>query len=132
MRYFILILFGLIILAGCTETSTNKSEELPKSTVNPTAADVLNENSNADIFQFNNLVYAKGSRLAWMQGEDYQKAEQIGVITKKTSNSSEFGNGTATKLPAGTKIFNTTKEHRKVLIAENDGEKDFYIALIEG
>lgn len=111
--------------AGCAGSSHIETE----TSGNPTAEEILDSDHDADIFQFNDLIY---SNVEWAQEEGLGKGEKASEITQITSKSKAFRDGTANKLPVGANIYHTTEGGSYYLIVEHDGEETVYIALVEG
>ncbi|QOR64866.1 hypothetical protein IM538_13510 [Cytobacillus suaedae] len=102
-----------------------------------TAKDVLRQNSDADIIQYNNgNVYSNVTSLEWFQDEKskYTKEKFVGEIIKQTNSSFLFKDFYSTKLPVGTKVYSTDEDVRLsyILIVEHDGEDLYYMRLLEG
>jgi len=95
-----------------------------------TANDVLKQNPDADIFQYNGLIYSNVSDLEWFEEkmELFSKQKLLTEIEKQAKSSFGFKNLTATKLPIGTKIYSTSENEKDlgVLIVEFEG-KDFFL-----
>lgn len=122
MRYLAISLIILVLLSGCS-----------KSIGNPTASDILRNDTDADIFQWNDgLVYSNASNLEGIQDKDIKRGEEIGEITRKTKNRWFFIDGAATNLPVGTKIYKTNDDDIYMLIIELEGEEIVYHVHLEG
>jgi hypothetical protein len=65
----------------------------------------------------------------WITELEYNVGEQVGEITKQTDKASDFENGTANRLPVGTKIFATDTPVYIVII---DEEEIPYLKMVEG
>ncbi|QFT87712.1 hypothetical protein FIU87_03520 [Bacillus sp. THAF10] len=119
-------MFVLILLvAGCGSTTSG----------NPTAKDILEGNSDADIIKLDELIYSRSTNPDPVNG--YSKGAKIGGIKKQTTNSWGFRNLYASKLPKGTEVYSTEEEYNSgdapaVILVEIDGELMEYFALIEG
>ncbi len=118
-----------VLLAACGNGNTDYSIGVD-STENPDAEGVLNLDPEADIFQFNDVIYTTG--IDWVEEKDLTKNKQIGEIKEKNEDDTNFSNGTANKLPVGTKIYTTKEESDMFLIVESEGETKKYYALVEG
>lgn len=130
MRNFILLICMMILITGCKlQTAENEKTITPG---NPTATEVLSDDNEADIFQFNNLIYTNASTIEWVQEDTYEKGPQVDEIRKQSADSKEFSDGTASKLPVGTKVFQVVGNGQLLLMIEKDDEKIVYLALIEG
>src|SRR5690625_1855166 len=125
MRPVIITVLIMFLTTGCETLYSDSNGEIDMSNA-PTAAEILNENSKEDIFQFNNLLYSRYSENSY-----YKKGKQVGRITKQTEDSYDFKNGSANKLPVGTKIYQTIGEGLSILIIEEDGKNIIYIVLLE-
>ena len=124
MRTITISLLFLLFLTGCSQ-----------SVGNPTVSDILNENENedADIFQWNDgLIYLNASNIERIQELELTKGEELGEITRQTTNKWLFKEGAATQLPAGTKIYKSDDDDTYNLIIELDEEEIVYEVLLEG
>jgi hypothetical protein len=63
---------------------------------------------------------------------DVHVGREVAEITAQTESANKFNNGTATKLPVGTKIFEPTEQRGAILIAVVNGEQIKYLGLVEG
>jgi hypothetical protein len=122
LKLFLIVVF-IFSITGCS----------PAATDNPTAKEILDDNSDADIIKLDDLIYSRSSNIE----NDYSKGEKIGEIKKKTTNTLWFGNLYASKLPKGIEVFSTNEEYKSgdapfVILVEIDGELLDYHALIEG
>jgi len=116
-KYPLLIFFSLIISA-CSQNG------------NPTPKEILSENPQADIFQFNGIVYINASDVDWVMEQELKKGELVGEIKKVSS--SFFKDGTASILPVGTKLYNTKNLNGDIIIAEYKDKLIPYLGLYEG
>lgn len=112
-----------ILLVGCNNDNSGSP-----STSNPTARDYL-EYDNADIFLLDGYVFSNAQDVEWVTELEYKLGEQVGEITKQADKASSFKNGTANKLPVGTKIFATDTPAYIVIF---DGEEIPYLKMTEG
>ena len=117
----LIILF--LFLVGC-----NNDYSSGPSTSNPTPKDYL-KHDNADIFLLDGYVFSNAEDVEWVTELKYELGEQVGKITNQTNKASKFKNGTANKLPIGTKIFETDTA---AYIAIVDGEEIRYLKMVEG
>lgn len=123
----ILMMFvSIIYLSGCVNPETNTSV-----TTHPDAVEVLRLNEDANIFQWEGLIYQ--TDIDWVNELELTKKELVGEITEIYQNEdpNSFRNGMANQLPIGTKIY-STNENKGVLIAEYNRGKKYYLALVEG
>jgi hypothetical protein len=112
-----------IFLVGCGNGYSSSP-----STSNPTPNDYL-KNEDADIFFLDGIVYSNAQDVEWVTELEYTLGEQIGEVTKQTDKASGFENGTANKLPVGTKIYETDTPAYIVIV--NDKEIP-YLKMVEG
>ncbi|KGL38189.1 hypothetical protein BMT55_02125 [Listeria newyorkensis] len=122
----VVIMFSLILMLGCQKEDDVVREEV---SVNPTAEEVLKGNQDLDIFQWDGVIYQ--ANIDWVDALELTKKEQIGEIRRTFSEVKGFGDGDATRLPAGAKVFNVTGRG-DVLIVDVGGKTKHYLALIEG
>ncbi|MED4701732.1 hypothetical protein P9436_22100 [Lysinibacillus capsici] len=92
------------------------------------AEEVLTLDSDADIFQYDGVIYK--TNIDWVEELSLTKDVQIGEIKKNDANT-DFRDEMSNKLPVGTKIF-STKERGDILIVESEGEIKKYLAIVEG
>ncbi|WP_421378094.1 hypothetical protein ACOJQI_12115 [Bacillus salacetis] len=112
-----------VFLAGC-----NNGFSMSPATGNPTPKDYL-KYEDADIFFLGDHVYSNAEDLDWVSELDYELGEELGEITSQADKASKFKDGTANKLPVGTKIYNTDTP---AYIAVVDGEEIPYLKMVEG
>lgn len=111
------LLFLSIVLIGCNGIQGN-----------PTPKDFFTAD-DADIFLFKDVVYSNSEHVEWVTESDYTRGEEMAEITKQASSAWWFTNGTANKLPVGTRIFYTDSGFVIAIV----GEKEIpYVAMIEG
>ncbi|MFS0749345.1 hypothetical protein [Oceanobacillus sp. 1P07AA] len=123
LRIIMIIIFvPIFTLTGCTE------EEEKAVTNNPTPYEFL-QNENADIFLLDDFVFSNATNIEWVQEEDYTRGDEIGEISYQSNNAKDFENGTANKLPVGTKIYETDTQ---VYIAIVDNREIPYLKMVEG
>lgn len=124
------LIYGLIVLAIFMITGCNIQEGTTTVTFdNIDAKEVLTLNSNADIFQFNGVIYE--TNIDWVEELSLTKDVQVGEIKTKNETDTNFKNEMSNKLPVGAKIF-STKERGDILIVESEGEIKKYLAIVEG
>src|SRR5690625_1623784 len=130
MRKCILVICLMIFIAGCKLPGAESEET--ETIGNPTATDILENDHEADIFQYNNLIYTNASTIDWVQEDTYEKGPKITEIQKQSVESNEFSDGTASKLPVGTQVYQIVGNGQLLLMVEKDDEEIIYLALIEG
>lgn len=123
-----MLLVVALLISGCNGISNEITIE---SSGNPTAEEILSENPEADIFMLGDLIYSNAENIDWVSEQPLTIGEEIAEIAAQTSESDEFENGTATRLPIGTKIHEAT-EREDIYIAVVDGEEIPYLSLVEG
>ncbi|MCH1627707.1 hypothetical protein [Fredinandcohnia quinoae] len=116
-RLLLLLCILFIFLVGCSSA-----------TGNPTPKDFL-KYDHADIFLLDDTVFSNSQDIEWVTALDYKLGEQIGEIANQANKAFKFKNGTANKLPIGTKIFETDTP---AYIGIVDGEKIPYLKMVEG
>ncbi|MCL1694228.1 hypothetical protein [Lysinibacillus sp. BPa_S21] len=122
MRKTLICNLLIFILVGCT----------PAINTNPTAKSILKEHSQADILQYNNLIYINATSLESMKEIEYIKCKKIGEIIKTTNSSKNFQDFYATQLESGTEIYSTNDNNIYTIIADTNGQQILYMALLEG
>lgn len=118
----------MVVFSGCS-LSKGSDEEAVYETKNPDAEEVLTLDSEANIFQFNDIIYQ--TNIDWVDELTVTKDEQIGEITDKSGDIQVFKNGTANKLEVGSEIY-SVQEREDILIVETEGEELKYLAIVEG
>jgi hypothetical protein len=116
---FILFLYLVSCNNGSYSNTTNG---------NPAPKDFLTY-KNADIFLLEGIVYSKAQDVKWVAELKYNLGEQIGETTSQTDKASFFKNGSANKLPIGTKIYETDTPAYIVIL---NGEQIPYLKMLEG
>ncbi|MGE7921538.1 hypothetical protein ACQKM9_21795 [Viridibacillus sp. NPDC093762] len=122
-RVLLLISLSLLWLVGCTDQDIEEhTSEIPD------AAEILELDSNADIFQWGDTMYQTG--IDWVDELKLVEKEHVGTIDFKASNPEDFKNGAANKLPIGAKIYSVKDSN--VLIVKFEDEVKRYLASSEG
>lgn len=116
----------LFLLAACSNT--------PEETANPTPEDILSSNPEADLFLYEEVVYANATNIERGDIGDYTKEEKIEEIENSASHAENFAGFTSTVLPPGTPLYSTSEKQEPPLyiIAVVEEEDILYTALIEG
>lgn len=128
-----ILMIAMLALTGCTPADSNQSGQSMVSVIgNPTAQQIVENNPDADIFQFNNIVYSNASDLEWVQQADLTIGERVGAITKQYQADLMFEDGMATELPIGTEIYEPVKKYGDILIVVVNGQEIRYFGLLEG
>lgn len=130
--YVVLCSFSFSLLMGCgKEPAKQMSDQQSEMNAigNPTAQDVLSMDANANILMYEDTIYHAG--VPWVEALQLTKDVQLTEIRRQSKVGTDFQNGTANQLEAGTKIFRV-KERNDILIAETEkGDIRFY-QLVEG
>ncbi|MCA1041559.1 hypothetical protein LCM00_18740 [Bacillus infantis] len=123
----LILLIGLTLFtsAGCT----NGGESAAVSIDSIDAKEVLRLNPDADIFQYEGVIYQ--TNIDWVNELSLKKDDQIGEIQSRNEKDTDFENGMSNKLPVGVKIF-SAKERRDILLVESEGKVLKYLAIVEG
>lgn len=126
-KYIILttIVIGNLLLWGCSERELTTKV----TSGSPTAQEILNMDSEADIFQWNSTIYK--TNIDWIDELILTEGDLVGVIEYNSANSIDFKDATANILPIGTEIYKV-KERNDVLIAKYENELKNYYQLVEG
>ncbi|MFC4408878.1 hypothetical protein ACFOZY_00370 [Chungangia koreensis] len=119
-----------LLLSSCNTKETNQLNNIE--TGNPTVEEILVENENADIFLLNGIVYSNAEQIDWVVNQELTVGQEVLEITKQTSDSHDFSNGSATKLPVGTKIYEKIDGNGDIVIAIVEGKEIRYLGLREG
>ncbi|MFJ5791195.1 hypothetical protein ACIP9G_14135 [Lysinibacillus sp. NPDC093197] len=123
--FYSLIALALFMITGCNiqgGTTTVSIDSID-------AEEVLTLDSDADIFQYDGVIYK--TNIDWVEELSLTKDVQIGEIKTKNEANTDFKDEMSNKLPVGTKIF-STKERGDILIVESKGEIRKYLAIVEG
>ncbi|WP_046173538.1 hypothetical protein [Domibacillus indicus] len=118
-----LIVFTVIAfftLSGCVQ------DEQTAVSSPPSAEEVLEQDTEADLFQYKDTVYQ--TNIDWVDELELTKKQEIGEVRAVFSGEDSFSNGMSTKLPAGTKLYSV--QEREDILMSGDGKK--YLALSEG
>ena len=127
--FFSLIFFVILTAYGCSNSSVTGELEEVHSTGNPDVEEILTLDPEADIFQFEGVIYKTG--INWVEELTITKGKQVGEIKARNDANMDFEDEMSNKLPVGAKIF-STKERGDILIVESEGEIKKYLVLVEG
>lgn len=75
-----LILLLSFVLAACNSNDGSKIVE--HMTHNPTPAEILSDDNNADIFLEGDVVYKNAKAIEWVNGEALTTGKEVGEINK--------------------------------------------------
>lgn len=131
-RIFLASIVVLITCSGCVGHLFMNRDNI-NAIEKQTAKEILTNDHDADIFQYNGLIYTSSSSHTKELFEDVNldKGKQISQIIRQSNDHNEFIDGVATKLPIGTEIYQVPGEGLAVLTVVIDGERIFYIAAIK-
>jgi len=136
MRLIISFFICLLILTvtGCKQYEERNYGDptIPVTTHNLTAKDILVQNPNADIFQFNGIIYSNASNIEWVQQTELATGNIVVTITKQYKDSDTFEDSMATQLPIGTEIYEPLIKSGPILIVKLSDKEVRYLGLIEG
>ena len=127
--FFVMVVFVFFTVIGCSNSSNTGKIEVHE-TGNPVAKEILTLDPEADIFQFDDVIYETG--IDWVEELTLTKGEQVGEIKTRNDTDTNFENEMSNKLPVGAKIFSTIEKEGPILIVEFEGEILKYLALLEG
>ena len=116
---------SIFSLLGCIDVTIKSSVSK-----NPDAEEVLQLDKDANIFQWDDLIYQ--TDIEWVNDLKLTKKEPVGEITElyTEEGTKSFKHGMANKLPIGTKIYSTNENG--ILIADYNDKEMYYLALVEG
>nr|WP_269135819.1 hypothetical protein [Sporosarcina cyprini] len=119
----------MLTTVGCSNSESLSKTEVHK-TGNPNAKEILTLDQEADIFQFEGIIYKTG--IDWVEELTLTKDAQVGEILSRNDTGTNFADGMSNKLPVGTKIYSTKEKEVPILLVEFEGEILKYYALVEG
>lgn len=130
--FLTLSVFILLTAVGCSNSSITSTTET-HTTENPDAKEILTLDPEADIFQFDGVIYQTG--IDWVEELTLTKDEQVGEINTRNDTDTNFEDDMSNKLPVGSKIY-SAKEAEEVggpiLLVESEGKLFKYYGLVEG
>jgi len=132
MLFFGLSIFVLLSTVGCSN-STNTSKMGTNKTENSSVKGILTSEPDADIFQFDGVVYKAG--IDWVEELTLTKDKQVGEIKTRNDADTNFEDGMSNKLPVGAKIFSAKEEGEvggPILLVESEEKLFKYYGLVEG
>lgn len=130
--FFSLSIFVLLFVVGCSNSSESSNVEV-HTTKNPTAEEILSLEPEANIFQFDGVIYQTG--IDWVEELTLTKDVQIGEIKNKNDTDTIFEDEMSNKLPVGAKIYSVKKGEGiggPILLVESKGKLLAYYGLVEG
>lgn len=90
----------------------------------------LKNNPEADIFQWENVVYANAESAGWLEEEDFSRGEQIGEVQRTSKNPYRFQDGTASQLETGSAVYRSENGDNHLTVDTEEGVV-VYIGLVE-
>src|SRR5699024_7007466 len=99
-------------------------------TENPNAEEILTLDPDANIFQYDGVIYKTG--IDWVEDLSLTKDQRLGEIKTVNDTDMDFEDWMANKLPVGSEIFSTEERGTEILIVESEGESFKYLASVEG
>ncbi|MGE7925943.1 hypothetical protein ACQKND_22550 [Viridibacillus arvi] len=127
--FFGLFFFVILTAFGCSNLSGTGKIEV-HNTGNPDAKEILTLNPEANIFQFEGVIYKTG--IDWVEELTLTKDQQVGEIKTRNDTDTNFEDEMSNKLPVGAKIFSTIEKEGPILLVESEGKILKYYALVEG
>ena len=128
--FFGLVMFVLLTAVGCSNSSDIGKVEV-YTTENPNAEEILKLDPEADIFQFNGVIYQTG--IDWVEELTLTKDKQVGEIKTKNDTDTNFEDEMSNKLPVGAKVFSVKEKiGGPILLVESEGKLYKYYGLVEG
>ena len=123
--FYVLIILSTFTITGCS----NGGEITMVSIDSIDAEEVLTLDPDADIFQFDGVIYK--TNIDWVEEVFLTKNVQIAEIKTRNEANTKFKDEMSNKLPVGAKIF-SAKERGDILIVESEGEILKYLGIGEG
>lgn len=121
-----------IALSACNSGQQLKMDEEGQLYIgSPTAYEILSKNKKEDIFLMNEVVYVNAEKIDWVKKKKLTLGNVVLEIVRQSSDGEDFTEGTATKLPVGTKIYKPI-EKGDIYIAIVEGREIRYLGLREG
>ncbi|MEK3974769.1 hypothetical protein [Psychrobacillus sp. FSL K6-1267] len=121
--YLTIVIVLLLVLSACTNGSPG----------NPSAKDILKSNKDADILQYNGLIYENVENYDYLTDLNHVvKIDEIGEVKETKESYRGFNDFSASKLPVGSKVFSTSEEFNYFLIIELNEEDIIYTVILEG
>ncbi len=77
------------------------------------------------------VVYVNAEKIDWVKRTELTLGEVVLEIVRQSNDGKDFTEGTATKLPVGTKIYKPI-EKGDIYVAILDGREVRYLGLREG
>lgn len=127
---YCLFFFVILTTFGCSNSAGIDELEEVHSTGNPDAKEILTLDPEADIFQFEGVIYKTG--IDWVEELTLTKDKQVGEIKKRNDSDTNFEDEMSNKLPVGAKIFSTIEKEGPILLVESEGKILKYYAIVEG
>ena len=130
--YLSLFVFILLTAVGCSNSSITRTAETD-TTENPDAKEILTLEPEADIFQFDGVIYKTG--IDWVEELTLTKDEQVGEIKTRNDTDTKFVDDMSNKLPVGSKIYSAKEAGEvggSILLVESEGKLFKYYGLLEG
>src|SRR5690625_7866445 len=125
MRNFTLLICLMMFITGCKLPATGSEETVTID--NPTAVEILDNDHDAGIYQYNRLVYINASKIEWVKENTYERGPEISEIRKQSVEGEKFTDETARILPIGTKIYQGVGNGHLLVTEERDGEESNYL-----
>lgn len=81
--FYVLLIMTLLIITGCSNSHNGQENIGVEVTENPDAEEVLSLDSDADIFQFDDVIYK--TDVDWVEEKTLTKNKQVGETEVTTS-----------------------------------------------
>ncbi|WP_078551931.1 hypothetical protein [Bacillus alkalicellulosilyticus] len=130
MKVLMILAIAIVIGVGCSAKTGNQENQMVV-IKSPTVDEILATDENADLFVMNEVVYVNAEDVDWVQERELTLSQESFEIIKQAKKGDEFSNGTATKIPVGTKVYKPN-EKGDIFIAIVDGEEIRYLGWREG
>lgn len=133
MKTLLLMIIFLVvpfISLGCNDDTIDQPTT-DETTENPNPEERLAKNPNADIVMIDNITYINAEEVGREIAGKLTLGNKVLKVKVQSTDASDFQNGTASKLPVGTEIFEAAKPNSGY-IALIDGEMRLYVSRSEG
>lgn len=120
--------FSTFLLSACT-SELQVSTVQNSSTENPTAAEWLQSEPDASLFQYEDTIYV--ADVSWVNELELTRGDYLTDVLRQNKDGASFQNGDANLLETETPIYRT-KERNDILIASTPTGDIRFFQLVEG
>ncbi|MEJ8302761.1 hypothetical protein [Saccharibacillus sacchari] len=116
------------LLSACT-SEPQVSTVQTSSTENPTAAEWLQSEPDASLFQYEDTLYV--ADVSWINELELTRGDHLTDVLRQNKDGASFQNGDANLLEKATPIYRT-KERNDILIVSTSTGDIRFLRLVEG